>query len=95
MGGKSTAPTWKGDLNFSKRGPKGDWIMSEKGTKRGPYLLILFLSPAFGRGPSETFGLLHPSSWQTASIPCTEKVFPIISLGRHDFKRTEDVEIGS
>ena len=32
----STAPTWKGDLNFSKRGPKGDLILSEKGTKRGP-----------------------------------------------------------
>ena len=31
-----TAPTWKGDLNFSKWGPKGDLILSEKGTKRGP-----------------------------------------------------------
>ena len=34
--GGGTAPTWKGDLNFSKRGPKGDRILSEKGTKRGP-----------------------------------------------------------
>ena len=32
LGGTSTAPTWKGDLNFSKRGPKGDQILSEKGT---------------------------------------------------------------
>ena len=32
----STAPTWKGDLNFSKWGPKGDLILSEMGTKRGP-----------------------------------------------------------
>ena len=31
-----TAPTWKGDLNFSKWGPKGDLILSEMGTKRGP-----------------------------------------------------------
>ena len=31
-----TAPRWKGDLNFSKRGPNGDRILSEKGTKRGP-----------------------------------------------------------
>ena len=34
--GGGTAPTWKGNLNFSKRGPKGDWILSEKGTKREP-----------------------------------------------------------
>ena len=33
---ETTAPTWKGDLNFSKGGPKGDLILSEKGTKRGP-----------------------------------------------------------
>ena len=31
-----TAPTWKGDLNFSKWEPKGDLILSEMGTKRGP-----------------------------------------------------------
>ena len=28
----STAPTWEGDLNFSKRGPKGDRILNEKET---------------------------------------------------------------
>ena len=30
-----TAPTWNGDLNFSKRGPNGDLILSEMGTKWG------------------------------------------------------------
>ena len=32
----STAPTWNGDLNFSKWGPNGDLILSEMGTKWGP-----------------------------------------------------------
>ena len=31
-----TAPTWNGDLNFSKWGPNGDLILSEMGTKWGP-----------------------------------------------------------
>ena len=37
------------------------------------YSLILFFSPGLGRAPSETFGLVHPASWQIASIPCTTK----------------------
>ena len=31
-----TAPTWNGDLNFSKWGPNGDLILNEMGTKWGP-----------------------------------------------------------
>ena len=31
-----TAPTWNGDLIFSKWGPNGDLILSEMGTKWGP-----------------------------------------------------------
>ena len=30
------APTWNGDLNFSKWRPNGDLILSERGTKWGP-----------------------------------------------------------
>ena len=33
---KFTAPTWNGDLIFSKWGPNGDLILSEMGTKWGP-----------------------------------------------------------
>ena len=33
----STAPTWNGDLNLSKWGPNGDLILSEMGTKWGPW----------------------------------------------------------
>ena len=29
---RCTAPTWNGDLNFSKWGPNGDLILSEMGT---------------------------------------------------------------
>ena len=35
-GSSVTAPTWNGDLNFSKWGPNGDLILSEMGTKWGP-----------------------------------------------------------
>ena len=33
---EGTAPTWNGDLYFSKWGPNWDLILSEMGTKWGP-----------------------------------------------------------
>ena len=43
---EGTAPTWNGDLNFSKWGPNWDLILSEMGTKWGPSAAEMGTRPA-------------------------------------------------
>ena len=73
-----TAPTWKGDLNFSKWGPKGDLILSEMGTKRGP--------SAAEKGTKRGLnGDLKAYIWLTGCSKCTKpltswRVYHIFAL---------------